>query len=188
MAKAFMGISIRHPFYSKKENILKAIDLAKDFDEFLIFVVDFPYRLSLQAFNSLAQEEAKEMALRDGNELRKFLINTTKQFEKVRVSSWNELVSESYHKLLSGVKKLENKDKKFSKLIEGEFTGTVVSKLGESIKKKKLSKNFIMEEIAMFASLTLEGYSTRISKYSRSKSIDYFLKIKNKNLEHIQIK
>jgi len=39
-----MGVSIRHPFYAKKENILKAIDLAKDFDEFLIFVVDLPYR------------------------------------------------------------------------------------------------------------------------------------------------
>lgn len=47
MNKAFMGISIRNPFYSKKEDILKAIDLAKNFDEFLIFVVGFPYRLSL---------------------------------------------------------------------------------------------------------------------------------------------
>ncbi|MCK4553689.1 hypothetical protein KAU19_01880 [Candidatus Parcubacteria bacterium] len=167
---------------------MKAIVLAKNFDKFLIFVVDFPYRLSLQAFNDSSQEEAKEIALRDGNELKNFLINTTKQFEKVRISSWNELVNESYCKLLSEVKALENKDKKFSKLIEGEFTGTVASKLGESIEKRKLSKNFIMEEIAMFASLTLKGFSTRVSKYSRSKSVNYFLKTKNKNLEHIQIK
>lgn len=57
MAKAFMGISIRNPFYPKKENILKAIDLARDFDKFLIFVVDFPYKLSLQAFKGLEEQE-----------------------------------------------------------------------------------------------------------------------------------
>ena len=188
MTKAFMGISIRHPFYAKKENILKAINLAKNFDEFLIFVVYFPYRLSLQAFKNMTEQKAKEIVLKEGSELRKFLINITKQFKKIRIASWNELISENYHKLLFEVKDLERKDKEFSRLVEGEFTGTVISKLERSVKKKQLSKDFIMEEIAMFASLALRGYSTRISKYSRSKSIDYFLKRKNKNLKHIQIK
>ena len=183
-----MGISIRHPFYTKKENILKAIDLAKDFDEFLIFVVDFPYRLSLQAFKNTPEQEAEKIVLKEGEELKKFLKNTTKQFEKVKINSWNELVDENYYKLLSEVKNLEKEDKEFSKFIEGEFTGTIISKLGKSVEKKRLSKDFIIEEIAMFALLALRGFSTRISKYSRLKCIDYFLKRKNKNLEHIQIK
>jgi len=183
-----MGVSIRHPFYAKKENILKAIDLAKDFDEFLIFVVDLPYRLSLQAFKNISEQEAEKIALREGEELMRFLIHTTKQFRGVKISSWKESIDKNYYKLLSEVKVLEKKNKQFSRLVEGEFTETIVSKLRKNIKKRELSKNFIMEEIAMFASLVLRGFSTRISKYSRSKSIDFFLKGKNKNLDHIQIR
>lgn len=187
MNKAFMGISIRNPFYSKKENILKGVELTKSFDEFMIFVVDYPYRLSLQAFEELEEQEAERIAFREGEQLRKFLIEITKQFEKVKISSWKELMNEDYHKLLSEVKELEKIDKEFSNLVEGEFTGTIVSKVEGNKKKKQLSKDFIIEEIAMFSSLALRGFSTRVSKYSRSKSIDYFLKRKNKNLSHIQI-
>jgi|GEM_PF-2185133 len=87
MKKAFMGISIRNPFYSNKENILKAVSLAKDFDEFLIFVVDYPYRLSLQAFDNLSESEAEKVALKEGAELTKFLIRITKPFNNVKISS-----------------------------------------------------------------------------------------------------
>lgn len=185
--KSFMGVSIRNPFYSKKENILKAISLAKDFDEFLIFVVDFPYRLSLQAFENMSEKEAEKTALKEGKELKEFLINISKQFKNVKIVSWKEIESDNYKNLLLEIKDLEKRDEEFSKLIEGEFTGTIISKIEDNKNKKQLSINFIMEEIAMFVSLVMKGYDTRISKYSRSKSIDYFLKKKNLFIEHIRL-
>jgi len=187
MTKVFMGVSIKNPFYAKEENILRAINLAKDFDEFLIFVVDFPYRLSLQAFKNSTAEEAQRNVLKEGAELKRFLINKTKQFKNVKINSWNELIDENYCRLLLEIQDLEKNDKKFSQLVEGEFTGTVISKLGQDFEKKRLSKDFIMEEIAIFSSLAVKGFSKRISKYPKSKSVDYFLKRKNIYLDHIQI-
>ena len=74
-------------------------------------------------------------------------------------------------------------------MIEGEFSGTVIKGLSKNknIKGKELSKDFIMEEIAMFSSLTCRDYSTRISKYKNSESISFFLKRKNLYLKHIQL-
>ncbi|MDD5254186.1 MAG: hypothetical protein PHG05_03755 [Candidatus Nanoarchaeia archaeon] len=187
MIKAFMGVSIRNPFYSKKENILRAIELAKDFDEFLIFVVDHPYRLSLQAFNGIPEKIAEKTSLEEGEELKKFLINISSNSAKIKICSWKELEAENYKRILTEVKNLENKDKKFSKLIEGEFTGTVISKVGNNLQKKELSKSFIMEELAMFISLIEGGYSIRISKYSQSKSVNYFIGKRNLSLKHIRL-
>ena len=190
MEKAFMGISIRNPFYTKKENILKAIDLAKDYDEFLIFVVDIPYRLSLRAFKNLSEEQALSIALKEGSDLINFLNNISKKFTDVKVISWKELEDDNYKRFLIKAKKLEKKDPKFSGLLEREFTGAVLDKLSgnESKEKEKLCKDFIIEEVAMFSSLSYRDYNTRISKYTRAKSIDYFLKTKNLFLNHIQIK
>ena len=187
MIKAFMGISIRNPSYSKKENILKAIELAREFDEFLIFVVDYPYRLSLQAFSDIPEKIAEKTALKEGKDLRRFLVNISNHLEKVKISSWKELEEENYKRGLAEIEDLEKKDSEFSQLIEEEFTGTVVSKVGNNKHKKELCKHFIMEEIAMFVSLAYRGYSLRISKYSQSKSIDYFLKRKSLSLNYIKI-
>lgn len=182
-----MGISIRNLFYSEKRNITKAITSIGDYDEFLIFVVDHPYRLSLEAFNNMEKEKAEDVALREGINLKKFLYSITKSFNKVKISSWKELEDQNYDTLLLAVKNLERNDKEFSKLIQGEFTETITSKIQNDNNKRQLSKNFIMEEITMFASLVYRGYTTRISKYSRSKSLDYFLKSKYLSVNHIQL-
>jgi len=186
--KAFMGVSLRNPFYSKKENILKAISLAKDFNEFLIFVVDSPYRLSLQAFNHMSLEEAEKISLKEGKELKLFLTKLTKKFKFVKISSFKELENEDYKNILSEIKELESQDKTFSELIKKEFTGTIISKLKGDKKKENLCMGFILEEVAMFCSLFNRGYSFRISKYPASKSIAYYLKNKPLLLKHIQLK
>ncbi|MDO8741160.1 MAG: hypothetical protein Q7J54_06325 [Candidatus Woesearchaeota archaeon] len=185
--KAFMGVSIRNPFYSKEENILKAIKLADGFDEFLIFVVDNPYRLSLQAFKDIPPKEA----LKEGTDLKNFLTKISKPFEKVKGSYWSELEDDEYKKSKIEVKNLERRSSEFSKLIEDEFTGTVLSQLNKTKEsyeqKKELCKEFIIEEVTMFISLFYKSYKTRISKYERSKTIDYFLKTKGLAMNHIII-
>jgi hypothetical protein len=186
--RAFMGISLRNPFYSKKENLLKAINLAKDFDELLIFVVDSPYRLSLQAFNNLSSQEARKIMLKEGKELKSFLIKLTNKFNFVKISSFDELVNEDYKIILSEMRKIKDHDETFLGLIKKEFTGTIISKLNGDKEKENLCIEFILEEVAMFCSLLNQGYSVRISKYPASKSIDYYLKNKFLSLKHIQIK
>ena len=192
MEKAFMGISIKNPFYSRKENIIKAINLAKDFSEFLIFPVDYPYRLSLEVFEGISGEEAKSIVLEEGKRLIKFLIRISKPYKNIRISSWKELENKEYDMLLKKVEELEEADIRFSNLIKEEFTGTIINRIKELPKEdykrnERLCKKFLMEEIAMFSYLVFSGYSTRISKYSRSKAIDYFLKNKKRNLVHIQL-
>ena len=183
-----MGVSLRNPFYSKKKNILKAVNLAKDFDEFLIFVVDSPYELSLQAFNNLPKKEAEKIISKEGGDLKNFLIKVTKRFKFVKVSSFQKLKDEDYRNLLSEMKELSQKNTFFLDLIKKEFTGNIFSKINNDKEKEKLCIEFILEEIALFCSLVKKGYKTRISKYSISKSIEYYLNNKNLTLNHLQIK
>lgn len=182
-----MGVSIRNPFYSNEGNIIKAINLTKNFDEFLIFIVDYPYRLSLQGFDNLSLNKSETIALKEGIELKKFLINISKNYKNVIVRVWREIEDKDYNIFLKEIRELEKKDEKFSELVKGEFTETVIKKIFDNPNKEELSKEFIMEEIAMFCSLVLKGYKTRISKYERSKSVDYFLKIKNLSINHKKI-
>jgi len=192
MDKAFMGISIRNPFYSKKDNILKAISLAKNFSEFIIFPVDYPYRISLEVFDNLDKKEALGLALKEGEELTRFLSNLSKSFPYVRVRFWKELESKEYQEFLKEIIKLENKDENFSGLILNEFSGKINEELKELpkenyLRNSRLCKEFIMEEIAMFSYLTSIGYTTRISKYNKSKAIDYFLLKKGLSLNHLKL-
>lgn len=189
-----MGVSIKNPFYLKKENILQAIQYAINFDEFLIFVVDYPYRLSLQALkNKPLKNDVIQSILQEGEELKRFLLRISKSFNNVKIFSWQELENKKYNTYLIEIKQLEKQNSKFSKSIQDDFTGIVVKRLKKLSTKKELKeklslcKQFLIEELAMFLLLISEGYTTRVSKYPRSKSLDYFIQRKNFSINHIQI-
>jgi len=186
-SKAFMGVSIRHPFYADRENILHAIELAKNFDSFLTLVVDYPYRLSLQALEKISADNAVKVALAEGEQLKEFLIGVSNSFTTVKVFTWQKLKINSYIIWLERTKSLLKQDQDFYKLLQGEFTDTVATKIGDDRHARDLSIEFLAEEVAMFAALADDGYSTRISKYSRSKSLDYLLQRYGKSIDHIQL-
>lgn len=173
--KGFMGISIMHKFFSKK-NIKLYIEWAsQQFIEFVIILIDDPEKYDLVVFEGLNEEKALEKSRTISDEIKCAYEKNIRTLEasNVRIFQFRDFSEDPlYQKLLHSLQEYKEKNDNFHECLMKLMQYSIGNKISEYVAKnnshnelssiKKVLSNYITEELTSLIYLTQIGYTIEI--------------------------
>lgn len=183
----FLGISLTSPYY-KKKNILSYIEFGiKNFEKFMLFPVDIPYRYNYIVFEGLSEKDAYAKAKKLGDDLERYLYKILRNIsveKEIKILRWEDLIkNEKALRILNYFEKLIYESKELNEDIRNhilEQSPHIEKRLLNNKKignfniktQRKTLYRFLMDEIAMFIFIQeFLGYKIRLSGYPESNII-----------------
>lgn len=172
--KAFMGISVEHKFFSKK-NMAQYFEWgSKQFAKFVIILMDDPKHYNFMVFKNMDEKTALALARKESNELKLGYEKVIKNLNipNIKIVQFKDFFREKkYKKILEKIIKFSKVDIEFKKdllnLMETGIGGKI-KELSTKLSEKDVKKakdtlfQYIIEELAAIIYFTENGYQIEV--------------------------
>ncbi len=163
----FLGVSIPHKFFSKKNIKFYSEWGSKQFKEFIILLMDDPEKYNFQVFKNMNEKDALKHARKKSDELKqgysKVLRNL--KIDNLKIMQFRDFVTnKKYGEILHEINTLFDSNGSFRKDLLKLMEVNIGGKIKElSNDKKLILVNYLIEELASILYLTETGYVVELS-------------------------
>lgn len=164
----FLGVSILHKFFSKKNMKFYFDWCSKQFDEFVIILMDDPDKYNFQIFKNMNEKDALEHARKISDELKRGYEKVLRDLDisNIKILQLRDLIKDKkYVAILQEVNNYFESNKEFAKDLNKLMDIGIGGKIEELPydkkeieEKRRILINYIIEELASILYLTENHY------------------------------